>query len=451
MAVLAVAVGVAVVPMAPTTEVLILGAILASAQALPALAGRRGSWMARDLVGVIALAAIPLVHGVPSLLWILALPVAALAPLSPLARAWTSLAVVATAASAALAAIAVGESSGAAALIALAPAGIGLAVGAAADTLTTRSADLEASLGAVRDELDEQRAIEAELRRERSALERGGEDRLIALQAANRALERENQERRLAEEQALEAIRTKVAFLANVSHELRTPLNAVIGLTEILAEDARSRGDAQNLNDQQAVLSAAHHLLAIIDDVLDLTKIEAGKVDTHPEVFQVDELLESLGKDTLPLARKNNNTLKLKYGRDLGYVKTDRSKLRRILMSLLANACKFTRDGRIELRVDAEVIDERRYFLFSVSDTGVGIGHDTLGRLFKPFTQADDSSTRPFGGLGLGLAIARHYAERLGGEINVESKVGQGSTFRLRVPVEPEDPRAAGHLLVSMY
>lgn len=407
--------------------------------------------MARDLVGVIALAAIPLVHGVPSLLWILALPVAALAPLSPLARAWTSLAVVATAASAALAAIAVGESSGAAALIALAPAGIGLAVGAAADTLTTRSADLEASLGAVRDELDEQRAIEAELRRERSALERGGEDRLIALQAANRALERENQERRLAEEQALEAIRTKVAFLANVSHELRTPLNAVIGLTEILAEDARSRGDAQNLNDQQAVLSAAHHLLAIIDDVLDLTKIEAGKVDTHPEVFQVDELLESLGKDTLPLARKNNNTLKLKYGRDLGYVKTDRSKLRRILMSLLANACKFTRDGRIELRVDAEVIDERRYFLFSVSDTGVGIGHDTLGRLFKPFTQADDSSTRPFGGLGLGLAIARHYAERLGGEINVESKVGQGSTFRLRVPVEPEDPRAAGHLLVSMY
>lgn len=451
MAVLAVAVGVALVPMAPTTEVLILGAILASAQALPALAGRRGSWMARDLVGVIALAAIPLVHGVPSLLWILALPVAALAPLSPLARAWTSLAVVATAASAALAAIAVGESSGAAALIALAPAGIGLAVGAAADTLTTRSADLEASLGAVRDELDEQRAIEAELRRERSALERGGEDRLIALQAANRALERENQERRLAEEQALEAIRTKVAFLANVSHELRTPLNAVIGLTEILAEDARSRGDAQNLNDQQAVLSAAHHLLAIIDDVLDLTKIEAGKVDTHPEVFQVDELLESLGKDTLPLARKNNNTLKLKYGRDLGYVKTDRSKLRRILMSLLANACKFTRDGRIELRVDAEVIDERRYFLFSVSDTGVGIGHDTLGRLFKPFTQADDSSTRPFGGLGLGLAIARHYAERLGGEINVESKVGQGSTFRLRVPVEPEDPRAAGHLLVSMY
>lgn len=451
MALLAVAVGVALVPMAPTTEVLILGAILASAQALPALAGRRGSWMARDLVGVIALAAIPLVHGVPSLLWILALPVAALAPLSPLARAWTSLAVVATAASAALAAIAVGESSGAAALIALAPAGIGLAVGAAADTLTTRSADLEASLGAVRDELDEQRAIEAELRRERSALERGGEDRLIALQAANRALERENQERRLAEEQALEAIRTKVAFLANVSHELRTPLNAVIGLTEILAEDARSRGDAQNLNDQQAVLSAAHHLLAIIDDVLDLTKIEAGKVDTHPEVFQVDELLESLGKDTLPLARKNNNTLKLKYGRDLGYVKTDRSKLRRILMSLLANACKFTRDGRIELRVDAEVIDERRYFLFSVSDTGVGIGHDTLGRLFKPFTQADDSSTRPFGGLGLGLAIARHYAERLGGEINVESKVGQGSTFRLRVPVEPEDPRAAGHLLVSMY
>ncbi|MBK8263295.1 MAG: hypothetical protein IPK80_18365 [Nannocystis sp.] len=302
------------------------------------------------------------------------------------------------------------------------------------------------------EELEEQRQLAARLRRERAELERDAESRLIALQATNRALQREVNDRRLAEEQALEASRTKSAFLANVSHELRTPLNAIIGLTELLTEEAVQRGEGpQHLQDQRDVLASAQHLLTIIDDVLDLTRIEAGKLEVQLEIFQVSELIESLGDAALPLARKGNNTIKLKYGRDLGYIKTDRTKLRRLLFNLLSNACKFTKDGRIELRVDPVVQGDRRYFCFSVTDTGIGIGHETMERLFKPFSQADDSSTRSYGGLGLGLALAKHYAELLGGEINLDSRIGEGSVFRVQIPVEPADPRESGHILVSMY
>ncbi|MCB9706885.1 MAG: hypothetical protein H6711_33885 [Myxococcales bacterium] len=289
------------------------------------------------------------------------------------------------------------------------------------------------------------------LRRERGELERSVEDRLIALQAANRTLKGELQERRNAEEQALEASRIKSSFLANVSHELRTPLNAIIGYTEMLSEDADARLDEQTAKDQRSVLRAAQSLLKIIDDVLDLTKIEAGKLDINAEVFPVIELVENLGTVCVPLARRGGNTLKLKYGRELGYIRTDRAKLNRILLDLLSNACKFTQGGRIELRVDPEVVDERRYFVFSVSDTGIGIKPEVMERLFEPFRMADESSTREYGGLGLGLALARHYTEMLGGEINVESEVGKGTIFRVRLPVEPHDPRASGDILVSMY
>jgi len=314
------------------------------------------------------------------------------------------------------------------------------------------AAPLDADPERLRAELEEKRQLASTLRKERTELERDAESRMIALQATNRALQREVNDRRLAEEQALEASRTKSAFLANISHELRTPLNAIIGLTELLSEDAAQRGESpQHQQDQRDVLAAAQHLLTIIDDVLDLTKIEAGKLEVQLEIFPVIELIESLGGDALPLARKGNNTIKLKYGRELGYIKTDRTKLRRLLFNLLSNACKFTKDGRIELRVDPVVQDERRYFCFSISDTGIGIGHETKERLFKPFSQADDSSTRPYGGLGLGLALAKHYAELLGGEITLDSKIGEGSVFRVQVPVEPADPRQSGHILVSMY
>ncbi len=264
-------------------------------------------------------------------------------------------------------------------------------------------------------------------------------------------LEREAQDLRNAEEQALEASRIKSSFLANVSHELRTPLNAIIGYTEMLAEEAEERGSEGETRDQQKVLSAAESLLKIVNDVLDLTKIEAGKLEIQTEVFPVIDIVEAIGKAALPLARRNNNTLKLKYSKDLGYLRTDRPKLNRVLLDLVTNACKFTQDGRVELRVDAVVIDERRFFVFSVTDTGIGISEAMMDRLFEPFRMADESSTREYGGLGLGLALAKHYTEMLGGEISVESTLGEGSIFRVRIPVEPEDPKASGHILVSMY
>jgi signal transduction histidine kinase len=307
------------------------------------------------------------------------------------------------------------------------------------------------SVEALKARLAEEEENARKLRRERTELERSVEDRMIALQSANRALQREAQELRNAKEQALEANRIKSSFLANVSHELRTPLNAIIGYTEMLLEDADERGDEAGIKDQQNVREAAFNLLKIVDDVLDLTKIEAGKLGINAEVFPVIDLVESLGTTALPLAKRNNNKVKLKYGRDLGYIRTDRTKLNRVLLDLLSNACKFTHDGRIELRVDADVVDERRFFVFSVSDTGIGISEEVISRLFEPFRMADESSTREYGGLGLGLALAKHYTEMLGGEISVESTVGEGSIFRVRLPVEPEDPRESGHILVSMY
>ncbi|MEZ4451424.1 MAG: ATP-binding protein [Nannocystaceae bacterium] len=304
---------------------------------------------------------------------------------------------------------------------------------------------------ALRERLAEEQQAAQRLRQERGELERDFEDRIIALQTQTRTLQRELQERRATEEQALEASRIKSSFLANISHELRTPLNAIIGYSEMLIEDLDGRGDQETAKDQRSVLAAAHNLQAIVDNVLDLTKIEAGKAEVQIEVFPVIELVESLGNTALPLARKNNNTLKLKYARELGYIKTDRAKLHRILLNLLSNACKFTHDGRIELRVDEEVIDERRYFLFSIADTGIGISPEAQTGLFEAFRMADESSTREYGGLGLGLALAKSFTELLSGSLTVESAPGKGSVFRVRLPVEAEDPRKAGHILVSMF
>ena len=309
----------------------------------------------------------------------------------------------------------------------------------------------ESTIAELKANLEEEVSASRELRRERAQLERSVEDRLIALQATNRVLEREAQDLRNAKEQALEASRIKSSFLANVSHELRTPLNAIIGYTEMLLEEADERGGETEARDQRSVLTAAESLLKIVNDVLDLTKIEAGKLEIQTEVFPVIDIVEAIGTAALPLARRNNNTLKLKYSKDLGYLRTDRPKLNRVLLDLLTNACKFTHDGRVELRVDAIVVDERRFFVFSVTDTGIGISEEMMDRLFEPFRMADESSTREYGGLGLGLALAKHFTEMLGGEISVESTLGEGSVFRVRVPVEPEDPRASGHILVSMY
>jgi signal transduction histidine kinase len=191
--------------------------------------------------------------------------------------------------------------------------------------------------------------------------------------------------------------------------------------------------------------------LAIISDILDLSKIEAGKMEINTEVFAVAEVVDSVMNAVAPLTERNHNTLKLRCPRDLGTIKTDRTKVHQILANLLSNACKFTHEGRVELTVRLAVAESRRWVEFSVFDTGIGISPETLERLFAPFTQADSSTTRKYGGTGLGLAISRHYARMLGGDITVRSTVGEGSTFTLRLPAEATDPRTSGLLLVSHF
>ncbi|MCA9638752.1 MAG: hybrid sensor histidine kinase/response regulator, partial [Myxococcales bacterium] len=186
----------------------------------------------------------------------------------------------------------------------------------------------------------------------------------------------------------------------------------------------------------RSVLAAAHHLQAIVDDVLDLTKIEAGKLDINAEVFPVIELVENLGTVCVPLARRGGNTLKLKYGRELGYIRTDRTKLNRVLLDLLSNACKFTHEGTIAVRAGVVPRGGGEWLEIEVRDSGIGIPDDRLEELFEPFRQADESTTRKYGGTGLGLAITRSFCELMGGSVEARSIVGVGSTFVVRLPRE---------------
>ena len=382
--------------------------------------------------------------------WLLGLVAAAAAPglLAPV-YALACVVVLAVAAAGGLLAAAVATPAAVTAGLAVAAAG-GLVLLGRIDR-EIEVDDLRDELGRLQREVQGQQQSEGNLRRTYDDLEARIEERTIALTRANRKMEQEIKVRRQAEEQALEANRIKSSFLANMSHELRTPLNAIIGYSELLLEDT-ARDELRGLHgDLGKIRGAADHLLALISDVLDLSKIESGKMDISHESFPLSEVLESVMITVAPLAERNGDTIKLRSPRDLGAVKTDRTKLHQILTNLLSNACKFTQNGRIELAV-ADVVDGgRRWFEFAVSDTGIGIAAEVLERLFTPFVQADSSTTRKFGGTGLGLAISRHYARMLGGDISVRSELGRGSTFTLRLPSEPVDPRKAGLLLVSHF
>ena len=252
--------------------------------------------------------------------------------------------------------------------------------------------------------------------------------------------ERKNAERK-AHQALIDKIRAEDAsdaksrFLANVSHELRTPLNAIIGYSEILEEDAESEGQMQTAADLQKVHSAAKHLLNLINEVLDLSKIEAGKMEIYPESFDVRPLVEEVIATIESTARKNNNEIVLLCPNDAGVMKSDMVKLRQTLFNLLSNATKFTENGTVQLSVSIEEAEEVDWITFSVSDTGIGMSKEQLAKLFVPFAQADVSTTRKYGGTGLGLTICNHFVEMLGGNLKVESTLGQGSTFTLRLPV----------------
>ena len=407
--------------------------------------------LVRALASSVALLLLPGFTGLTAPAWLLALVVAGTGPLTfpglSQGVVATLLVSVATAGGLALA----GATAVDLAVAALATATVGgLALTAVRHAGRGRD-ELRTTFVRIEKEVSERHRIEQKLRDAHDELEARVEERTIALTKSNRKLEKEVRDRRLAETQALEANRIKSAFLANMSHELRTPLNAIIGYCEILLEDRVADPTADVAPDLTKIRSAADHLLAIISDILDLSKIEAGKMEINTEVFAVAEVVDSVMNAVAPLTERNHNTLKLRCPRDLGTIKTDRTKVHQILANLLSNACKFTHEGRVELTVRLAVAESRRWVEFSVFDTGIGIAPEVLERLFAPFTQADSSTTRKYGGTGLGLAISRHYARMLGGDISVRSTVAEGSTFTLRLPAEATDPRTSGLLLVSHF
>ena len=234
------------------------------------------------------------------------------------------------------------------------------------------------------------------------------------------------------------ASRTKSAFLANMSHELRTPLNAIIGYSEILVEDATDRGDDMTVGDLQKIQGAGQHLLGLINGILDLSKIEAGRMDVYLEQIYLARLVDEVRAIVEPLVKKNGNTLVIECPPDIGSMRTDLTKLKQSLINLLSNAAKFTQNGTVTLALSrAQAGSGPARFTFHVSDTGIGMNEEQLGRLFQAFTQADSSTTRHYGGTGLGLTITRHFANMLGGTIQVVSKAGEGSSFIMELPDHP--------------
>jgi signal transduction histidine kinase len=232
--------------------------------------------------------------------------------------------------------------------------------------------------------------------------------------------------------QLAEASQHKSQFLANMSHELRTPLNAIIGVSEMLREDAEAlEQDTEPLN---RVLGAARHLLALINDILDLSKIEAGRMELHLESFALVPLVEDVGKTIEPMATKNGNQIVIDCPRDLGTVHADQTRLRQSLLNLASNANKFTEKGTITIAAHQAQQNGREWITFAVADTGIGMTAEQIGKLFQEFSQASSATASKYGGTGLGLAISRRFCQMMGGDITVESEPGCGSTFTIRLP-----------------
>jgi PAS domain S-box-containing protein len=262
-------------------------------------------------------------------------------------------------------------------------------------------------------------------------------------------------ERKRIEEQLVAAVdasedarRAKSAFLANMSHELRTPLNAIIGYSEMLQEDLRERGADDLVPDMVKIHGAGKHLLRLINDILDVSKIEAGKMDLVPEVFDVATLVRDVANTIAPLVKDRGNALDVRCARALGSMKADLTRVRQVLLNLLSNAAKFTENGKLALEVDRMAMNDEAWVRFRVRDTGIGMSPEQLARLFKAFAQADVSTTRRYGGSGLGLVISRQLCQMMGGEVTVDSAPGTGSTFTVLLPTnmaqaEPEPASAA--------
>ncbi|HEX2570574.1 MAG TPA: response regulator [Polyangia bacterium] len=250
-------------------------------------------------------------------------------------------------------------------------------------------------------------------------------------------------------EAAESASLAKSQFVANMSHELRTPLNAIIGYSEMLEEEAEESNLTTFVPDLQKIRTAGKHLLALINDILDLAKIEAGKMSLYIEIFDLTKLLSEVVATVRPLVDNNSNQLTFRCAADIGYMKSDPTKVRQSLLNLLSNASKFTRNGRIELSAWRETAPapgggpgtassgaQATWICFRVKDSGIGMTRSQMANVFREFTQADPSTTRKYGGTGLGLTISKRFCQLMGGDITAESEIGKGATFTIRLPAE---------------
>ena len=253
-----------------------------------------------------------------------------------------------------------------------------------------------------------------------------------------------------ARDAADEASRTKSSFLANMSHELRTPLNAIIGLTDMMVSNAPRFGTEKAAEPLRRVHRAGKHLLDLINQVLDMSKIEAGKLDLNAETVNVATLVDEVVGTARSLAEQNKNQLNVECPADIAPIIVDPMRLKQILLNLLSNACKFTKGGEVSLRVASASADGRQWVDFAVADTGIGLTPEQMGKLFEDFAQADQTTARQYGGTGLGLAITRRLCRMMGGEVTVTSESGKGSTFTVRLPAGSataaavSDPQARG-------
>jgi signal transduction histidine kinase len=248
---------------------------------------------------------------------------------------------------------------------------------------------------------------------------------------------------RFTQGQAEAATRAKSEFVANMSHELRTPLNAITLYSELLQEDAIEHQRTSDVEDLGKILMASKHLLGLINSILDLSKIEAGKMDLHLETFDVRSMMTELASTMEPVIRANGNTLDVSCASGVSTMHADLTKTRQILFNLLSNAAKFTNDGQITLRARARVVRGCDCLEFAVTDTGIGLSEEQQTKIFRPFGQADTSISRKYGGTGLGLALCSRFCELMGGGVTVTSTMGHGSTFTVRLPrtvIDPAEP-----------
>ncbi len=242
-----------------------------------------------------------------------------------------------------------------------------------------------------------------------------------------------------ARREAEAASSAKSQFLANMSHELRTPLNAIIGYSELLQEELAELGHEELDGDLEKIHTAGRHLLSLINDILDLSKIEAGKMELFQESFAVNDMLEDAKSTVVPLVAQNDNRLEVDVADDIGTMFGDLTKVRQMLLNLLSNACKFTERGIITLSARRERTDDGEVIHFGVNDTGIGMTPEQMDRLFEAFAQAESSTSSRYGGTGLGLAITQHYCHMMGGDLSAESTPGKGTSFTLWLPVGNAD------------